>query len=189
MRAHAQLHEPSYDPHGTVARDSGWAIDPATLRPRVTDLNAFRDTIKHDHAAAAIEALWTGNPEKAELILSDLLAADPNSIRLRALRADAWRDQGRTDSAIREYQTLLDRARGTNFEATIRQHLGKALFAAGRYTFALRQFSMALEQRVLNGADSHLIDSAMQALTRTQELLEEERVRDRSQLAARTRVG
>ncbi len=184
MRANVQLHETTSANHGTVPGGIGWEIEARTLRPRVTDLAAFRDAIANDPAAEAIEALWTGKPKRCERLLLPLLDRDPSSVRLRALRADAWRDQGRTDAAINEYQTLLERTRGTNFEPTIRQHLGKALFAAGRFTHALRQFSMALEQRIMNGADPHLIDSTMQAMSRTQELLELTRLHKRETAAA-----
>ena len=43
---------------------------------------------------------------------------------------------------------------------------------------------MALEQRIMNGADPHLIDSTMQAMSRTQELLELTRLHKRETAAA-----
>lgn len=179
MTANPSVRHSACTTQAVVPGGPGWVIDAETLRPRITNREAFRKATANDPARRALEALWTGDAVEAERILTDLLEQNPESLRLRALRADAWRDQGRINAAIREYQLLLDHTRGSALEGTMRQHLGTVLLAAGNLSHALRQFSLALEQRIINGADSSLIDATMQAISRTQELLEMERTHQR----------
>ena len=149
----------------------GWELDPRTLKPRITDLTVFRAHLAHDPAGPAIEALWGGDPGRAEVLIRDLLASDPGNVRYEVLLADSRRDQGYFDEAVTRYQGILAKTRGGAREATIRQHLAKALVAAGHLHDASRQFSKAYELRVLEGADPTLIDSALLGLARTHELL------------------
>lgn len=147
--------------------DAGWHIDPRSLLPVIDDIEAFRRAHRDDEARDALEALWGGRPGEAEALLR--AAAQPGSPRIRALIADAWRDQGRHDAAIRAYRELVQETAGTRLEATMRQHLGKTYFAAGRHAEALEAFTVALTLRVRDGADPDLIASSRLAVDRATE--------------------
>ncbi|HLR97088.1 MAG TPA: hypothetical protein VK053_21385, partial [Jiangellaceae bacterium] len=68
------------------------------------------------------------------------------------------------DLAIAEYRELIDECAGTAWEAVMRQHLGKALFSASRFTEAGEQFAEALRLREDAGADQDLLTSSHYAL-------------------------
>lgn len=154
-------------PPDDVEGGPGWVIDGATLRPRITDLAAFREGMAQDPLVAAIEALWSGDPAGARELLH---TADP-SIRVRALLADCARDLGEVDEAVRECAELLAECAGTPWEPVLRQHSGKALLAADRPEEALAEFETALRQRVAAGAPADLIDSSAQARDRARQVL------------------
>ena len=152
--------------------ESGWHIDPITLRPVIDDLEAFEREFAHDYAREVIRALWSGDPATARERCEVMLAERPSSVRLRAILADCRRDLGETDRAIADYRVLLEECRGTAWESVLHQHLGKALFTAGHYDLALTAFAQAYELRVFTGAHPSLIDSSMVAMSRTQHMLE-----------------
>lgn len=137
----------------------------------ITDLDAFRQQMAADDAGVALELLWSGHPEHAELALIPLLAKDPDSPRLLALQADCWRDLGRICDATARYCDLIKKYTGTPREATLRQHLGKTLFAAGQYAAAAGCFQQALQLRRTAGASAELIESSELACRRTAEML------------------
>lgn len=144
--------------------DAGWHIDPESLLPVIDDIEAFRGAHRDDDARDALEALWGGRPAEAEALLRAM--AQPGSPRIRALIADAWRDQGRHDASIRAYLELVCEAAGMRHEATMHQHLGKAYFVAGRYAEALEAFTVALTLRVRDGAPPDLVASSRLAVDR-----------------------
>lgn len=146
----------------------GYQIHPLTLRPMITDLQAFRAGLIDDPCRAALEALWSERPADAATQLDQLLIIEPRSIRLRALRADCDRDLGRFDAAIDTYQRLLKETANTVREATIVQHLGKAQFAAGRYADAAKSFDRAATLRRNAAAD--LLESAVRSRDRARQL-------------------
>ena len=148
----------------------GWHIDPGTLRAVITDEAAFRARYSNDPAVDVLSALWSGDPDRALVMLEPLLGASPAHWRWRALRADAWRDRGDHDDAIAEYRRLVDEHAGTPNEAVLVQHLGKAHFAAGELGSALTCFQRALDLRLAAGADRSLVESSRAALKRTLEL-------------------
>ncbi|CAM4176166.1 tetratricopeptide repeat protein [Helcobacillus massiliensis] len=152
----------------------GWYIDVRTLLPVINDLAAFRAHYAADPARDAVEALWTGHPDRAEQLLMELSAENPSNLRYRALLADAHRDQGDTDWAVAAYHQLVDATRGGALEAVMWQHLGKALFVAGSFTEAENAFSRALDLRIAGGADDDLIESSMLALDRAKQLAHSE---------------
>ena len=145
----------------------GWHIDSDTLRPVITDEAAFRSEYSHDPASEVLIALWSGDPDRALVMLEPLLGASPEYWRWRALRADARRDRGDHDEAIADYRRLVDEHAGTSNEAVLVQHLGKAHFAAGEFESALTCFQRALDLRLAAGADRSLVESSRAALQRT----------------------
>jgi tetratricopeptide (TPR) repeat protein len=140
------------------------------LRPVITDERAFRSHHADDPALEALVALWAGAPDDALEALRSLLDADPRHWRWRALRADATRDLGEHESAIAELRELVSEHAGTEREAVLVQHLGKAHLAAGEYTPATTCFERALSLRTAARADSSLIASSRAALARARQL-------------------
>lgn len=136
----------------------GWIIRATDLRPVITDLAAFRTGLRDDSLAEPIELLWTGHAEAALRHL-EVLEQTP---RVRALQADCRRDLGDTDTAVSEYDALVSECAGTAREATMRQHRGKALLAAGRVDLAVEDFRAAVALR--RSADETHQASALQAL-------------------------
>jgi len=147
----------------------GWHIDQETLMPVLDDEEKFRAAHAEDPALEALVALWSGRPIDAERILLRLIV-DGGSTRIRALLADAWRDQRRFAKAIRAYQELVANAAGSEIEAVMRQHLGKAYFAAGCFEEARCEFTQALELRMRAKAAPGLIVSSRMALERVTSL-------------------
>jgi hypothetical protein len=79
--------------------------------------------------------------------------------------------RGDHEAAIAAYRDLLTETVGGPREAVVRQHLGKALFAAGQLAAARAEFGAALRRRVAAGASAGLVASSRMALTRVEELL------------------
>ncbi|WP_223402032.1 GNAT family N-acetyltransferase [Occultella gossypii] len=161
------------DPDPTPAGESGgpgWSFDPRTLLPRIDDLPAFRAAHRDDEALQVLEDLWSGRPDRA-LPHAEMLLATNDTPRHRALVADVLRDLGRHDEAVARYQELVAQAGVGPRQAVMVQHLGKALFAAGRIGDAAGAFRRALELRQAAGADAELIASSQYALDRTSALL------------------
>ena len=145
-------------------RADGWHIDPSTLRPVITDERRFRERHCSDPALDVLVALWNGDPHTAMAKLAPLVEDDGDHWRWRALRADIRRDLGEHVHAIAEYEELLAEHAGTDREAVLVQHLGKAHFAAGRYDDATSCFERALQLRSTTGSDPTLIASSQIAL-------------------------
>jgi hypothetical protein len=146
----------------------GWYVDGQTLLPVIEDVELFRAALQDDPAVDVLVALWSGNPKRAETEIRQQLA-ERETPRLRALLADAWRDQGMTAEAVAAYEELVNQVVGTSHEAVMQQHLGKALFVAGRFDEAARAFETALGLRLETGADEHLVNSSRVALERARE--------------------
>lgn len=162
-----QADHPTVPAPPDVEGGPGWVLDGATLRPRITDLPAFRDGMATDPLAGAIETLWLGDPARAR----ELLHTADSSIRVRALLGDCARDLGETDEAVRTYAELLAECTGTPREPMLRQHYGKALLAAGRAEEALAEFETAYAMRAAAGAAADLLASSDQARTRAQQIV------------------
>jgi tetratricopeptide (TPR) repeat protein len=143
---------------------AGWHIDPSTLRPVITDEHEFREQHSSDPALEVLVALWSGDPHSAMAALSNLLGTDADHWRWRALHADIKRDLGEHDHAIAAYEELLGDYAGTDREAVLIQHLGKAHFAADHYDEAASCFERALRLRSASGADPSLVASSRIAL-------------------------
>jgi len=151
-----------------LAGGPGWYLDRATLLPAIEDEELFRAAHAADPAVDILIALWTGRPEAAE----QLIQAQPDasdSARLRALLADAWRDQGRIEDAVAAYEALIGEVVGTESEAVMQQHLGKTLFVAGRFSEAAQAFEKALALRIGSGVEKSLIASSRVAAERARE--------------------
>ncbi|MDO5645126.1 MAG: tetratricopeptide repeat protein [Dermabacter sp.] len=150
---------------------ASWRIDPDTLRPRIIDLAAFREEFDGDPAGPILEALWRGDPDRAEELLLHLLGGAAPSTRFAAILADIHRDQGRTDLSVTEYRDILERTRGTQFEALTLHMLGKSLFAGGRFEEAQHLFTRAFELCVLEGASPEFMEASMTSIRRTRDAL------------------
>src|SRR5690606_339742 len=150
-----------------VEGGQGWVIDGSTLRPRITDLRAFREGMADDPLEEAVEALWSGDPATARGLL---LQVEP-TVRVRALLADCARDAGAVDDALEQYAELLAECIGTPLEPVLRQHYGKTLLAAGRVEEALAEFETAHAMRIQAGAAADLVASSAQARDRARQLL------------------
>ena len=150
----------------------GVAIDPVSLRTVVVDEAAFASGIgsSTNPADQVLAALVTGRLEDAEQLVAASWTADP-PFRLRALAADLRSARSDHAGAIDGYRALLAETVGGPREAVVRQHLGKALFAAGRLTAAQEQFELALRRREAAGAAADLLASSRLALDRVRELL------------------
>ncbi|WP_150118467.1 class I SAM-dependent methyltransferase [Actinomyces radicidentis] len=142
----------------------GWVLSGESLAPAITDLPAFRAGLQEDPLAGAIEALWTGRVAEARVLLHG--AAQP-SVRTRALLADCDRRSGDAGAAVSALRSLLAEHEEDRWEPVLRQHLGKALLAAGEVDAARRELRLALEARLEAGADAGLLASSRQALART----------------------
>jgi len=123
-----------------------------------------------DPADQVLAALVTGRLDDAQRLVAASWTADP-SFRLRALAADVRCARGDHEAAIDAYRVLLAETVGGPREAVVRQHLGKALLAAGRLTDAQEQFEQALRRREAAGAAADLVASSRLALDRVRELL------------------
>lgn len=143
-----------------VAGGPGWVIDGTTLLPRVTDVEQLREGLAQDPLGEAVELLWTGRPAAAE----SLLRRHEPTLRVRALLADCRRDSGDVTGAVDDYRRLVAESGGTPWEAVVRQHLGKALFVAGRVADAAEEFARALALREAAGAEEGLLASSRHAL-------------------------
>lgn len=136
----------------------GWVIRATDLRPAITDAEAFAKDRQSDPLGDILTSLWSGDPAAA----LHLLEREPATQRVRALRADCYRDLGDSPRAIREYDDLVDETMHTSREAVMRQHRGKALLAAGDTVRAIGDFDRAVLLR--QGGDPALLTSAQQAL-------------------------
>ena len=154
-------------PPADVEGGSGWVIDGATLRPRITDLGLFREGMASDPLAEAVELLWSGDPAAARAVLS---RAEP-TIRVRALLADSARDMGEIDQALQSYAGLLAECLGTPWEPVLRQHHGKTLLAADQPGEALAEFERAHDLRAAAGAPADLLASSVQARDRARQIV------------------
>lgn len=145
----------------------GYVICGDTLRGTVVDATRFRSAHADDPACDLLVAAGEGRLHDALTEADRLLAADPSSVRLRALRADVLRDRGRLVEAERTYRALdRETAAEPGRNATIRQHLGKVLLAAGRDAEALAVFEQVLADRQADGADDGMLASTRQAIAR-----------------------
>ena len=147
---------------GDITGGEGWKIRGSDLRPEITDISAFREGLKHDPLAGALELLWTGHPDEAREALENFAKRQGPTVRVRALRADCLRDLGRPHEAVAIYDDLLHESLGTTRESFIRQHRGKALIAAERLNDAKAELNRVVEMRT--GGDPALLMSAVQAL-------------------------
>lgn len=138
----------------------GWVLDGVTLLPRIVDLTEFRRGTRDDPLGDVLEALWSGQARQALALLD---RAD-ETLRVRALRADCRRELGDLDGARADYAALVAECAGTPWEAVMRQHLGKVLFASHRYAEAAEEFARALALREADGAAEPLVASSRHAL-------------------------
>lgn len=152
----------------------GISFNPDTLRSEVVDdqlcTAAFEATLNAGDRVFVLLARGRSN-EAAELVAESRMS-DPGSLRLQILEADVAAAAHDTDRAIRLLQYLAGEYRGSSTEATVRQHLGRAYFRAGKYQSAAGNFAAALDLRVASGASAALIYSSTVALQRARELLE-----------------
>ena len=149
-------------------------IDPVTLRTVVGDPEVFAASVESstDPADTVLESLMAGRLDEALRRADRLGGSSADSpFRLRALAADVRSARGDHDAAIGAYRDLLAGTTGGPREAVVRQHLGKALFAAGQLTAAAEQFELALRRRTAAGASAELVASSRLALDRVRELL------------------
>ncbi|MBB3674601.1 hypothetical protein [Modestobacter versicolor] len=125
-----------------------------------------------DPADAVLEALVAGRLDEAQRRADRMNASSPDSpFRVRALAADVRSARGEHEEAIGAYRVLLAETLGGPQEAVVRQHLGKALFAAGQLTAARAEFDVALRRRSAAGAASGLVASSRLARDRVDELI------------------
>jgi len=150
----------------------GLAIDPVSLLTVVVDEAAFATGPGRfaDPADGVFAALVTGRLDDAERLVAASWTTDP-PFRLRALAAELRSARGDHEAAIDAYRALLTETIGGPRESVTRQHLGKALFAAGRLSAAQQQFEAALRRREAAGAAANLVASSRLALDRVRELL------------------
>jgi predicted Zn-dependent protease len=119
-----------------------------------------------------LESLLAGRLDEALRRADRLGGSSPDSpFRLRAMAADVRSARGEHEAAIRAYRELLAATVGGPREAVVRQHLGKALFAAGQLIAAQEEFELALRRRSAAGASADLVASSRMALDRVRELL------------------
>jgi Flp pilus assembly protein TadD len=113
-----------------------------------------------------LAALFQGDPPAARGALEPLLAESPDDVRLLALEADIWRDEGRFENAADRYRRLIWGCDRASLQATLTQHLGKVHFAAGQFAEAVECFRRALTLREELGAPDDLVGSSRRALDR-----------------------
>lgn len=152
----------------------GISFNPETLHSEVIDEQlcaAALNTAPNPGDRVFVLLAKGRNNEAAELV-AELRMADPGSLRLQVLEADVAASVNDTDRAIRLLQYLAKEQLGKAAEASVRQHLGRAYFRAGKYQSAAGNFAAALDLRVAAGASAALIYSSTVALQRARELLE-----------------
>lgn len=149
-----------------MVSSGSWTIDAHTLMPRIINHEEFQAEFKEDPYLEVIELMWSGNAEKAMILLKP-----ETSFRARTLQAEALARLGDFEVSFQAYRNLVDEFSGTSREATIRQHFGKALFLAQKINDALKQFELAYKLRQAFGADASLIESSVMAIKRCQEML------------------
>jgi predicted Zn-dependent protease len=139
-----------------------------TLLAEITDLDTFLAEHAADRCVHVLAALFRADPVSARQALEPLLAESPDDVRLLALEADIWRDEGRFDDAADRYRRLIWGCDRPSVQATFTQHLGKVHFAAGQFVEAVECFQRALAIREGLGADD-LVESSRRALDRANE--------------------
>ncbi|MGO1974143.1 MAG: NAD(P)-binding domain-containing protein [Propionibacteriaceae bacterium] len=149
----------------------GYVIRADTLRPMITDEDAYRAAHPDDPAGELIIAAAAGRLDDALREADRLLTLEPESVRLRALRADVLRDTGELAAAERVYEELLAAADESR-EPVLLQHLAKVYFAAERFDAAADLFARSHELRRRAGADADVLASAALGLARARQELE-----------------
>jgi len=147
----------------------GWQMNGDTLRAEVTDLSMFLAAHADDPFLDVVVALFQSEPGAARAALDPILTKAPADIRLLALEADVWRDEGRFDEASDRYRRLIWGTSRPSLLATLTQHLGKVHFAARQFGDAAECFERAIALRVDNGASVDLVESSRRALERANE--------------------
>lgn len=152
----------------------GISFNPDTLRSEVIDERLCEAALNAapDPGDRVFVLLARGRSNDAAELVAELRMADPGSLRLQVLEADVAASVNDTDRAIRLLQYLAKEQRGQASEASVRQHLGRAYFRAGKYQSAAGNFASALDLRVAAGASAALIYSSTVALQRARELSE-----------------
>lgn len=152
----------------------GISFNPETLCSEVIDdqlCDAAFDAAPNSADRIFVLLARGRNKEAAELVAESRMS-DPASLRLQILEADVAAAVKDTERAIRLLQHLASEQRGSATEASVRQHLGRAYFRAGKYQSAAGNFASALDLRVAAGAPAALIYSSTVALQRARELME-----------------
>jgi Flp pilus assembly protein TadD len=144
----------------------GWQINGDTLLAEITELETFVAAHAADRCVHVLAALFQGDPPAARGALEPLLAESPDDVRLLALEADIWRDEGRFENAADRYRRLIWGCDRASLQATLTQHLGKVHFAAGQFAEAVECFRRALTLREELGAPDDLVGSSRRALDR-----------------------
>ena len=152
----------------------GYVMRAATLRPAITDEAVFREVHAHDPAHEAVIALAQERLEDAAREVSQLLAAEPDSVRYRTLWAHVLRDTGRLDEAEALLTELIAASTGGP-RRTLQGHLAKVYFTAGHYAEAADLFGQVLEERRRSGAGPDALATSALGLARAREELERSR--------------
>ena len=147
----------------------GWQMNGETLLAELTDLETFLAAHAGDRCVHVLAALFGGDIPAARRALEPLLSESPDDVRLLALEADVWRDEGRFDAAADRYRRLIWGCERPSLQATLTQHLGKVHFAAGQFAEAVECFRRSLALRLELGASDDLIESSRRALDRASE--------------------
>ncbi|WP_394937808.1 hypothetical protein [Psychromicrobium sp. YIM B11713] len=152
----------------------GIATNPETLVPEVIDEELCAATLAttSDAAAEIFVLLARGENSAAAELIAEARLREPGSLPLRILEADLSAAVNENERAIRRLKNLSAEFRGSEGEAVIRQHLGKAYFVAGQYHAAANSYALALELRVAAGASAALIYSSTVALQRARDMAE-----------------
>ncbi|MDR2256273.1 MAG: hypothetical protein LBE25_09785 [Arthrobacter sp.] len=151
-------HRPGQPSPLAEASNTGWDIDPETLRPRIVDREQFRLHLDGDELLPVLELLWGGSPRAALALVAD----HPVTLRTRALTADCLRDLHRHAEAVSIYDELFLETDGTPRATVMLQHRGKAHFAAHQWPQAAADFAQAAALR--GHADPELLASSLHAL-------------------------
>lgn len=162
--------------HGDWPRASfpGIAINPETLLAEVIDEELCERALALSTEVndRILVLLARRRHNEAADLLVEARMAEPDSLSLQILEADAAGAAHDSDRAIKLLQHLAREYRGTPNEAAVLQHLGKATFRAGRYRAAAASFAVALDLRVAAGDSASLIYSSTVALQRARDLSE-----------------
>lgn len=90
-----------------------------TLRGEITDPDEYMTAHAEDPYLVVVVARFQNDTAAARAAIDPLLADTPDDIRVLALEAEIWRDEGRFDEAADRYRRLIWGVKRPSLQATL----------------------------------------------------------------------